>query len=923
MAIHDRPTSDPLLHREDLPTAAIAVGPSGLGSGLDTGSGDGTGHSATGTGFGDAPPQKPPPSQIGPYRIVRQVGEGGMGVVYLATHVEADPPRPVALKLLRRGMSVDEVLTRFRRERSVLAQLDHPNIARLLDAGESEDAEPYFVMEFVDGQSMDEYCDSRKLSVAERIDMVRAVCAAVHHAHQHLVVHRDIKPRNIMVTADGVPKLLDFGIAKIINPGEASGPDLPTAPEVRAMTPEYASPEQIRGLPVSTATDIYSLGVVLYEILSGHRPFVLRNRSFHEVERTVCEIDPERPSEAIARVALAFLAEDENPGSDAIPKPSAARSPTKTPEQVAALRGGETPARLERMLRGDLDNIALMALRKEPQRRYPSAEALAEDLRRHQDGHPVVAAPDTLRYRARKFLARNRVAVGAAVVVAVVLVVASAAFAWQATVANRERATAVEQRDRADRRFSELRTLAKTVLFDVYDSINRLEGSTEARQLVVREGLTYLDRLAQEAGGDPTLMEEVAAGYQRLGDVQGGMRGNNLGDSQGAEKSYQHAKALREEVLAMRRDDAAAQASLATSIVALADVMRRQGNTAAARELYHDAAVLQEAVVSANPRDTAGRMALAAALQSEGDILFQDDDLPAAARIYDRSVEIRRGLIAERPEELDLRRSLATSLLRLGRIAERRGDMPSALKHYRDNYDVRRELAAARESDGRLQRDMLGASRVYGDCLRMTGDLDGALDQHTSVLKLAKRLAEADPKNARGRLDLALAHESLGRTLRERGDDPGAAAELEQACALAVELRRADPADRFAGQMAASAHEQLAALRSTDRPDEALIHQREALALWQSLAEPVAEGDEESGGGTSRRERADTARALVVLGIMLLERREFVEARSTLTAALGEYRTMETGGVLDDALASDRDRAVAALGSLPPGSGGE
>jgi len=892
------------------------------GSGLETGTGDGTGHSATGTGFGEAPPQKPPPTQIGPYRIVRQVGEGGMGVVYLATHVEADPPKPVALKLLRRGMSVDEVLTRFRRERNVLAQLDHPNIARLLDAGESEDAEPYFVMEFVDGLSMDDYCDSRKLNVAERIDMVRAVCAAVHHAHQHLVVHRDIKPRNIMVTADGVPKLLDFGIAKIINPGEASGPDLPTAPEVRAMTPEYASPEQIRGLPVSTATDIYSLGVVLYEILSGHRPFVLRNRSFHEVERTVCEIEPERPSEAIARVALAFSAEDDQ-SSDDLPRPSAARSPTKTPEQVAALRG-ETPARLERILRGDLDNIALMALRKEPQRRYPSAEALAEDLRRHQDGHPVVAAPDTLRYRARKFLARNRVAVAAAVVVAVVLVVASAAFAWQANVANRERATAVEQRDRADRRFTELRSLAKTVLFEVYDSINRLEGSTEARQLVVREGLTYLDRLTQEAGGDPTLMEEVAAGYQRLGDVQGGMRGNNLGDSQGAEKSYRHARVLREQIVAMSREDAAAQASLATSILALADVMRRQGNTAAARELYHDATVLQEAVVGATPRDTVARMALAAALQSEGDLLFQDDDLPAAARIYDRSVEIRRGLISERPEEIDLRRSLATSLLRLGRIAERRGDLSTALKHYRDNYDVRRELAATRESDGRLQRDMLGAARVYGDGLRMTGDLDGALEQHTSVLKLAKRLADADPKNARGRLDLALAHESLGRTLRERGDDAAATAELEEACALAIELRKADPADRFAGQMAASAHEQLAALRSKERPDEALMHQREALALWQSLAGPSAEGEgDAAGGGTSRRERADTARALVVLGVMLLERGDLSEARTTLTAALGEYRTMEAGGVLDEALNSDRDRAVAALASLPAGAGGE
>ncbi|MCA9284013.1 MAG: serine/threonine protein kinase, partial [Phycisphaerales bacterium] len=248
-----------------------------------------------------APPRNDPKS-IGPYRVIRRLGHGGMGVVYLAQREDGPIRRPVAVKVMRAGLEATEVAQRFERERQVLAALDHPNIARLLDAGSTADGQPYFVMEFVEGQSLDQYCDERRLTVSERLKIFRQVCAAVHHAHQNLVVHRDIKPRNILVTTDGTPKLLDFGIAKLLNVSMAPAMDLHTETGVRLMTPEYASPEQVRGQSVTTAADVYSLGVVLFELLTGHRPFRLKTRLMQEVERVICEENPERPSTMITRV---------------------------------------------------------------------------------------------------------------------------------------------------------------------------------------------------------------------------------------------------------------------------------------------------------------------------------------------------------------------------------------------------------------------------------------------------------------------------------------------------------------------------------------------------------------------------------------------------------------------------------------------
>ena len=345
----------------------------------------------------------PAGQQLGAYRILKEIGRGGMGAVYIADRADEEFQKQVAIKLIKRGMDTDQVLQRFRTERQILAGFDHPNIARLLDGGCTGTGLPYFVMEYVDGVSIHQFCDGKKLNITERLRLFRQVCAAVDYAHRNLVVHRDIKPSNILVTAEGVPKLLDFGIAKIL---QNQSDDPATATGMLLMTPEYASPEQAQGSNVTTASDVYSLGVVLYELLTGHPPYRVETVPPVEVARVISESRPQLPS----TVVNTWVKEESGR--------------TLTPESVSLPREG-TPERLRRRLKGELDNIVLMALRKEPQRRYQTAEQFSEDIRRHLEGLPVAAHPDTFGYRAAKFISRNKAAVGASAFALLALVAAT------------------------------------------------------------------------------------------------------------------------------------------------------------------------------------------------------------------------------------------------------------------------------------------------------------------------------------------------------------------------------------------------------------------------------------------------------------------------------------------------------------------
>lgn len=364
---------------------------------------------------------------IGTYRVLREIGRGGMGTVYLAARADDAFQKLVAIKIIRRGLDTDDIIQRFRGERQILAMLDHPNIARLLDGGTTDDGLPYFVMEYIEGEPIDQCCDARQLNTTERLKLFQGVCAAVRYAHQNLVIHRDIKPGNVLVTKEGVPRLLDFGIAKLLAPVNA--PENRTLTSLRPLTPEYASPEQVRGESITTASDVYSLGVLLYRLLTGHRPYRQPMSSPAEIERSILEEEPEKPSVAVMK-------------EEAREQQNETRI---TPDSVSRAREG-TPEKLRRRLQGDLDNIVLTALRKEPQRRYESAEQLSEDVQRHLANLPVMARPHTRGYRTAKFIQRHKAWVAMAVITFLSLTGGITASLWETHVARKQRDLArVEQ----------------------------------------------------------------------------------------------------------------------------------------------------------------------------------------------------------------------------------------------------------------------------------------------------------------------------------------------------------------------------------------------------------------------------------------------------------------------------------------------
>jgi eukaryotic-like serine/threonine-protein kinase len=386
---------------------------------------------------------------IGPYKVLDELGRGGMGVVYLADREDDQFRQRVAIKLIKRGLDTEDILRRFRNERQILASLNHPNIGKLFDGGTTEDGLPYFVMEYIAGLPLLQYCDEHGLSTTERLQLFRSVCAAVQHAHQNLVIHRDLKPGNILVSKEGEVKLLDFGVAKLLNPELTETGLTQTQAALRVMTPEYASPEQVRGQHVTTATDIYSLGVIIYQLLTGARPYKLKGTSPEELSRMICDYEPSKPSDAVSSQLSVVSGSQETDG----PRTN---DNGRSPNSQLARRGPQTgnPAgvlvRNPKFLRGDIDNIVLMALRKDPTRRYKSVEQFSQDIERHLKGLPVIARKDTFKYRAGKFVRRNRLAVAAAAVILLSLIGGIVATAWQARVAARQARVAQQEKDKAE-----------------------------------------------------------------------------------------------------------------------------------------------------------------------------------------------------------------------------------------------------------------------------------------------------------------------------------------------------------------------------------------------------------------------------------------------------------------------------------------
>ncbi|HEY7443533.1 MAG TPA: serine/threonine-protein kinase [Vicinamibacterales bacterium] len=746
---------------------------------------------------------------IGPYQVVRELGHGGMGAVYLAVRADDQFKQQVAIKLIKRGMDTDFIVSRFRHERQILASFHHPNIAGLLDGGSTDDGLPYFVMEYIEGHPIHTYCETHRLAITERIKLFRQVCAAVHYAHQNLVIHRDLKPSNMLVTADGTPKLLDFGIAKILSPTLAATTIQDTATFLRLMTPEYASPEQARGEPITTASDVYTLGVVLYELLTGHRPYQFKNRLPDEIARTIGETQPVYPSAVVSRAETATMQEGEIPDATT---------------QVASKVHDRRFETRRRQLAGDLDNIVLMAMRKEPQRRYSSVEQFSEDLRRHLEGLPVIARKDTLWYRATKFVGRHKTGVAAALLIVLSLVGGIVESTRQARL--------------AERRFNDVRQLANSFLFEFHDAIETLPGSTPVRELVVKRALEYLDKLAQEASGDPSLLQELATAYQRVGDVQGRPGFANLGDKAGALASYRKALQIREPLVRGGAGEDRLRLELATNYDRLGDSLRLTGDVAQALEHYRQSLRIREALSAASASDGVIQRDLANSYSRLGDSLAATGNLAAAVDAHRRALKINEKLASD-PSNTKDRRALFISHIKTGDMLARAGDANGALESYRHGLAISKALSDAAPMNAQASRELAAGYDKVGNILLVIGDKDLALQHYGQAQSVRQRLVEVDPKNAELLRDLSISFDKIGNVMEEKNDLAAALANYRQALQINRDLAAKDETNsqlqldvsishRQIGDVLAKSNDLTGALRSHSQALD--IRQRSAAA---------------------------------------------------------------------------------------------
>jgi len=708
---------------------------------------------------------------VGHYRVIRQIGSGGMGAVYLAVRADDEYNKRVAIKLVQAGIDTQEMLNRFRHERQILAALDHPNIAKLLDGGTTAQGLPYFVMDYVEGTRIDEYSDTHKLSVRERLKLFRDVCSGVQYVHQNLVVHRDLKPGNILVTAEGVPKLLDFGIAKLMKPELFTNILDATRVEFRLMTPGYASPEQVRGEPVTTASDVYSLGVILYELLTALRPYQVKTDSPAEILRAVCDQEPSKPSTAITRME------------------GAGAKKNLTPESRAQMRG-TVPEKLKRQLRGDLDTIVLKALRKEPSRRYVSAEQFSEDLRRHLEGLPVIAHSDSWSYRSRKFVGRHRAGVAAAALLLISLVGGVLATTWQARVARRERAKAEEQ-------FNDVRRLTTSLLFEFHSAIQDLPGSTPARKLMVQRALEYLNKLAEQARGDASLQRDLAEAYLKVGDVQGNPYSANLGDARGAEQSYNRALEISQTLTQGNAPDWAGREYLARSYKSLGEVLPVLGEPTEGLADLRRACDSFAALTAAEPDHVEIRQELAGCYQSLGDLQGHSgrsnlNDRAAALESYRKSLDLYQALLAGEPSNNVARRGVAVLQIRTGDLLVR-DDLNGAMNDYRAALPVIQDLAASDPTNAEARRLLATAYQKVGSALEDLGDLKEALKNYDNAAVTRQELMRADPTNALASMNYVVSLRYLGDLLYKMNNRGGALAKYQQAVEILDRLVAAEP----------------------------------------------------------------------------------------------------------------------------------
>jgi len=719
--------------------------------------------------------------RVGPYRLVRELDSGGMGVVYLAVRSDDQYFQIVAIKMIRRSVESPALLQRFRAERQILATLTHPNIGAILDGGETEDGRPFIVMEYVEGQPITLASETRGASIRHRIELFQFVCSAVHYAHQKFVIHRDIKPSNVLVTPDGIVKLIDFGVSKPLAPELIPG-DMPkTESGHRLMTPDYASPEQLLGKELTTASDIYSLGVLLFELLTGSRPYTIRDLSPVAAEKVVCH--------------------------------QGSRKPSSVPE---------LSSRTRKELAGDLDRIVMMAMEVDPLRRYQSAQHLEEDLLRYMQGQPVLAREPTPVYRLSKFVQRHKTAWLMACAIAVVLAGSVLFHSWQSRL--------------ADRRLQQAETFADTAVLDLTEKLKQSPASTEMQATLFQSALKYLEQLRLTSGNDPRLLLKLSKAYLRVGDLEGSPSVANLGNSGAAITSYQEALRLA----SAAQDRLPGEENTQTIIEAHERIGALDfflGNTRKARGHYQQSLSLAEEFGKGNPDDPTRKRLLAMSYSRLGDLQLDNLETDSALESFRAAFRV---FGSETNGDEDHDQTLMRIYIRMAGALVEHGNLLEALANLGRSLAVAEGMVQKSPSSSQAKQYLFEAYNYMNMPLAGTETLNVGHSKQAETnarkaLALVEEMMASDRSNIWARNHLSHGYELMGDSLRLTR--PAIAAEwYRKSLAATREVASRYPAGSFVHGWLAVRNEELAAvLGGKEQALERLRLLEDANNIWQGL----------------------------------------------------------------------------------------
>jgi serine/threonine protein kinase len=787
-----------------------------------------------------------PGAAIGPYVIDGLIGRGGMGAVYLAHRADGQFQQNVAIKIIDVPLASNFLRERFRAERQMLAGLSHPYIARLLDGGVTGGDELYLVMEFIDGEAITLFCKNRSLSIRGRLSLFMKVCEAVQHAHQNLIVHRDLKPENILVAADGTPRLLDFGTAKMVQPISAEAADNATRSDLRTFTPRYASPEQVLEQPISIASDIYSLGVLLYVLLCGREPYELKNFSTEELVRVIGGVQP--------------------------PRPSTTASPF---------------GRLD----ADLDSIVLKALRKDPKDRYTTAENLAGDIQAYLDHRPVEARRGNVRYLAGKFVRRNKLAIAGAALLLVTMVAGTTGVLWQSHIAN-------DERRKADARAADLRELSNSLLSELDDALKEIPGSTGAQKLLVTRVLEHLDRMAKDLQGDRQTALDLIDAYTRLGNIQGNIYYQNVGDTEGAVSSFDKALAIAGPLEKALPQDKEVLRAEAAAFEAKGESLSLSGDPQGSAKALKTAVRLYDRLVELPGVTPPVIFEAAIAHETLGNEEGEDSGLAdpvAAMESYRQALQMDGTALRLDPNYMAVKRGIPVMHMHMGNVVLET-DPDKALSEFRLALQIQEALPE--EQRKKLRQVILNAVllRKTGQALCEMGRYPEAQAAFSKGLPVLQRLADADAKDVGALADVWRMQDSEAVCDEEGGDakssmngqeqrryQVAAVAALRQEVDTIRKIIQLSPSHKQWDQTLASALIRLGALkhRLGMPPDSAADTQR-----WLALLLHAAQDTKASAGDIAlavdaelKAEPAKVRDAMVALrlaqqGVEMTRRRE-------------------------------------------------